>query len=355
MSEHEIKCPIWDTSAKMIPILGRFHPIIDSPRAGGRYDIEEWALVSMKLNSQQLDDATKAHLTSWLIEQRDQGVEYPLITLDTIEYAKQRRDLPIYKRLDRFLRYLSHMESYPGCIFSWREIDPQRAQAWSESKIIESLSSPEWLGAQTIGTRKIAALEEIKFFLTSLRERGWINFAGSNIHAPDAEFNLTVSGHAHLEELERVVTDSSQAFVAMWFDSSMENVWKAGIEPGIRDAGYQPFRIDRKELSNKIDDEIIAEIRRSRFVVCDVTCELIKHNGEQTAIHRGSVYYEAGFAHGLGIHVIFTCRKDVLEKIAFDTRQYPHIVWETPETLRRDLANRIAAVIGDGPLPKPQQ
>ena len=132
----------------------------------------------------------------------------------------------------------------------------------------------------------------------------------------------------------------------------MEDVWKAGIEPGIRDAGYKPSRIDRKGHTNKIDDEIIAEIRRSRFVVCDVTCELIEHNDEQTAIHRGSVYYEAGFAHGLNIPVIFTCRKDGLEKIAFDTRQYPHIVWERPETLRRALANRIAAVIGDGPEKK---
>ncbi len=135
----------------------------------------------------------------------------------------------------------------------------------------------------------------------------------------------------------------------MWFDDAMENVWRDGIKPAIEDAGYKALRIDRKEYTNKIDDEIIAEIRRSRFVVCDVTCELIEHNGEQIAIHRGSVYYEAGFAHGLNIPLIFTCRKDVLEKIAFDTRQYPHIVWGTPEELRYNLATRIAAVVGDGP------
>ena len=63
----------------------------------------------------------------------------------------------------------------------------------------------------------------------------------------------------------------------------------------------------------------------------------------------GGVYYEAGFAHGLDIPVIFCCRKDVLEKVHFDTRQYNHIVWEKPEELREKLANRIAAVIGDGP------
>ena len=66
---------------------------------------------------------------------------------------------------------------------------------------------------------------------------------------------------------------------------------------------------------------------------------------------RGGVYYEAGFAHGLGLQVIFTCRQDVIDKglIHFDTRQYNHIAWNTPEELRKRLADRIAGTIGDGP------
>ena len=80
----------------------------------------------------------------------------------------------------------------------------------------------------------------------------------------------------------------------------------------------------------------------SRFLVADFT------QGETGP--RGGVYYEAGFAHGLNIQVIFTCRKDALEKVHFDTRQYPHIVWETPQELRDKLAKRISSVLGDGPL-----
>ena len=52
---------------------------------------------------------------------------------------------------------------------------------------------------------------------------------------------------------------------------------------------------------------------------------------------HGGVYYEAGFAHGLNIPMVFTCRKDTLKNIHFDTRQYPHIVWETLEELRDGL------------------
>ena len=50
----------------------------------------------------------------------------------------------------------------------------------------------------------------------------------------------------------------------------------------------------------------------------------------------------------IGIEVIFICREDALQNVHFDTRQYNHIVWETPEELRQGLAARISAVIGDG-------
>ena len=127
----------------------------------------------------------------------------------------------------------------------------------------------------------------------------------------------------------------------MCFDDSTYSAWAAGIKLGIEDAGYEAVRIDQKEHVNKIDDEIIAEIKRSRFVVADFT------QGEDGA--RGSVYYEAGFAHGLGIEVNFACREDALQNVHFDTRQYNHIVWKKPEELRQRLAARISAVIGDGP------
>ena len=69
----------------------------------------------------------------------------------------------------------------------------------------------------------------------------------------------------------------------------------------------------------------------------------------RTAGSRGGVYYEVGFAHGLNLPVIFTCRKGAIEKVHFDTRQYNHIVWETAEELRDKLAKRISATIGDSP------
>ena len=180
--------------------------------------------------------------------------------------------------------------------------------------------------------------EELQFLTDYLIGKGWLE------ESTESTIGLivTVAGYSRLAELERAATVSSQAFVAMWFDESLQDAWTNGIKPAIENAGYSPIRIDNQEYIGRIDDEIIAEIRRSRFIVADFT------QGEDGA--RGGVYYEAGFAHGLDIPVVFTCNKDSIDDVHFDTSHYNHILWRSPEELRDRLENRIAAVIGDGPL-----
>ncbi len=136
----------------------------------------------------------------------------------------------------------------------------------------------------------------------------------------------------------------------MWFDSTMAEIYDRGIADAIVTAGYEPRRIDRVEHINKIDDEIIAEIRRSRFIVVDMTCGVAKlADGKEVTFDRGGVYFEAGFAMGLGLPVIWTVRADMVDKLHFDIRQYSHILWEGADDLREKLRNRIVAIMGEGP------
>lgn len=118
----------------------------------------------------------------------------------------------------------------------------------------------------------------------------------------------------------------------MHFHDSTESTWAEGIAPAIEGCYFRPVRIDKEDFLGKICDEIIAEIRQSRFLVADFTGQ------------RGGVYYEAGFAHGLGIPVIFVVRKNEVGKLHFDTRQFNHIVYETPEELKERLTQRIRAL-----------
>ncbi len=310
----ESLCPIWGTPASEESTDGRHGKLVDSPRAGGRYFITRTAIAGLT----QLDERGKARLTSWLVDQRRLGVKCPEIDSNTITMAKQQKDLSVHDRADRLLQYIGGQTVEIGDCFWFRSEDMFNTAiaAWSES----------------ISER------EVDYLLNYLREQYWIKrndppYANEDI--------LTIKGHARLAELEAANAESSKGFVAMWFDDSLKEAWEKGIKLGIKDAGYKPVRIDEQEHNDKIDDRIIAEIRRSRFVVADFT------QGEDGA--RGGVYYEAGFAHGLGIKVIFTCREDALQNVHFDTRQYNHIVWKTPEELRKGLADRISAVIGDGP------
>jgi hypothetical protein len=165
--------------------------------------------------------------------------------------------------------------------------------------------------------------------------QGWIT-ARRTVDPAGWDCRLTLEGWKRIAELRKVGRVSDQAFVAMWFDQGLFPAWSDGIEPALKDAGYNAVRVDRVEYNEKIDDKIIAEIRRSGLVVADFTGD------------RGGVYYEAGFAQGLGLPVIFTVRKDEVGRVHFDTRQYNHIAWETPAELRERLYDRVIATLGPG-------
>jgi hypothetical protein len=150
---------------------------------------------------------------------------------------------------------------------------------------------------------------------------------------------ITPRGYELLEQIREGNPESGIGFCAMWFADDLKPLWLEAIDPAIRAAGYEPKRIDQHEHVNRIDDEIVAMIRRSRFVVADFTGQ------------RGGVYFEAGYALGLGLRVIWLCRDDQLDTVHFDTRQYNFLKWKPGEyaDLAKRLQNRIEATLGRGP------
>ncbi|MDO8444944.1 MAG: hypothetical protein Q7T53_02395 [Deltaproteobacteria bacterium] len=176
---------------------------------------------------------------------------------------------------------------------------------------------------------------ELDETITFLKNTGRI---ASGMRRGKRTYKIVADGWAHLEELKKVNADSQQGFVAMWFDDSMMKIYDEAISHGILNAGYNPHLVINREHNGKIDDEIIAQIRRSRFMLADFTG------------HRGGVYYEAGFAKGLGIEVIWTCNKEALKDLHFDIRQYNCIDWTYDDLneFKRRIASRIEASIGHG-------
>lgn len=304
-----------------------------SPRAYGNYEISGTA----KKLVENLKDHQKAYLTSWLVDQHWAGNPLPLITSYDVERARTAVPKSIKERRDRLMRSILNHTPVLGQILAYREVamvrvtdDAYEDRFWSvKDALMAATESTKWDEVQKL-----------------------IAFAvGQDMISDQGGLSLTLAGHNYLDEIQASASANSiQAFVAMWFSDEMTSAYDQGIVPAIQAAGYKPMRIDRKEHNNKIDDEIIAEIRRSRFVVADFTCGMMRNNGGMTAVPRGGVYYEAGFAQGLGIPVIWMCSEDHIDHVHFDTRQFNHITWKTPDELREKLRNRIGAVLGDGPL-----
>jgi len=180
--------------------------------------------------------------------------------------------------------------------------------------------------------------QEFIYYIHSLIDRGFLQKTDIEPYIGDKLFSVTITadGWDYLEQLDRHIEERTQAFVAMSFSEDLKPIWVGPIFQAIKKAGYKPYRVDSEPHSERIDAKIISEIKNSRFVVADVT--------EQ----KRGVYFEAGYAQGLGLPVIWCVRKDDLENVHFDTRQYNHIVWEDPDDLENQLFDFICAIIGKG-------
>lgn len=128
--------------------------------------------------------------------------------------------------------------------------------------------------------------------------------------------------------------DSKTAFFAFnQRDELISTVVRAGAKKAAEIAGYASVIIDQIEHNDDITDRIIVEINRAKFVVGDMTGQ------------RPNVYFEVGYAMGMGKPVIWCVRKDEVEKLGFDIRQFNHILWESEDDLVRRLSVRINATI----------
>lgn len=311
-----VNCPICNQNQKRTWLgKGRDVTFFDCPTCG-EYGLSGEA--NLAINVLEKNDKTK--LSAYLRERDIRGD--PPITLLPQVNSEVSHEPPVIafkdaigehfpslvsERLDRTLQNIYRRSTYPG----------QRIQFSIE------VDYPVFFAENA---------EAMIFLLKTLGERGWIDRHPAMSYI---DIWLTESGWARIAELEigKTKKDSRQVFVAMCFEPSLEAAWKEGFKKAIEETGYKPVRIDLQEHNEKICDIIIAEIRKSRFLVADFTG------------HRGGVYYEAGFAKGLGMEVIWTCREIDLENAHFDTRQYNHIVWKDEKDLWEKLKRRIEATI----------
>ena len=323
-------CPVTGYArATQISSTGDYQRFLCEP-LGGEYKLSGSSVQSVT----EISAPAKAKLASWIVDQIRLGAA-PNITSKVLQLVIAQPRSGVMQRVHRLYRFLGH-----ALVSIDRSIPISSNMMSGDKHNLEAetnrVAARAW--TESASDDELEALIDYGVAQNYLKQGAY-----------SSTLMLTVDGWSMLEQLNRKDSILDQAFVAMWFGPEVSSAYHDGIAPAIRDAGYVPMRIDQKEHANRIDDEIIAEIRRSRFVVADFTCGVVDDGGMPVAIPRGGVYYEAGFAQGLGIPVIWMCREDHIDHVHFDTRQFNHITWTDAADLKDKLKKRIGAVLGDGP------
>lgn len=121
-------------------------------------------------------------------------------------------------------------------------------------------------------------------------------------------------------------------FIAMPIDESdplLEDVLDSIKEVALR-CELVAERIDEKQSNERITDRILESIQKAEYVVVDLTN------------NRPNVFYEAGYAHGIGKIPIYIARRET--KLEFDLKDYPVIFFRNMKELKDRLEKRLRGI-----------
>jgi hypothetical protein len=119
--------------------------------------------------------------------------------------------------------------------------------------------------------------------------------------------------------------DSKLVFVIMAYTSDMDPVFE-GIAEAARSTGLEAKRVKDVPGDYRISSQIMSMISGARIVVADLTHE------------RPNVYFELGYARGLGRPVV-TCAREGTQ-IHFDVADWAYIPYSDSRVIERQLIER---------------
>ena len=103
-------------------------------------------------------------------------------------------------------------------------------------------------------------------------------------------------------------------FVLMPFKEEFDDVYKLGIKKACDNAGSYAERLDDQIFQDSILQRVYNQIAKADVIVADMTGR------------NPNVFYETGYAHALGKHVILLTKNT--DDIPFDLKHYPHIIYK---------------------------
>ncbi len=183
---------------------------------------------------------------------------------------------------------------------------------------------------------------EFNLMVSTLNDIGYLQERQARFGEYDCGYFITIEGMKYAESLLSGNTRSTTVFVAVQCTDDLKPVYEKGVKAACDVFGLSALIINTSDNEESIADKVIAGIKTSRFVIADFTNNAL------------CVYYEVGYAKGLGRDVIKTCRKTWFEEekdgkrvnqLYFDMERDNLILWQDEKDLKRKLEDRIRAVL----------
>jgi len=297
------RCPICGTlsATPLDPLGGRDALGYRCPRCGPYYLTgTATAVVPSLVQQHRLNVSLLSHhLRIWFDGHRKPTV---IFENDLKPYQEDLAYTPPQQQFDRLVLWVGAKQ---GAQHEWAEA--------TDHELAARIGTPVGSDQNELG---------LAWIVENFQDRGLFTFRRGDGPKP-AQYRLTSNGWIRYGDLSRRVVDSRNAFMAMQFgDGQMDLVLKECFKPAAERAGFALRPLNERPEAGLIDNRIRAAIRTARFVVADLT-------------HANSgAYFEAGFAEGLGIPVIYTCRTDVFKSTEpkvrphFDTNHMQTVQWD---------------------------
>ena len=163
---------------------------------------------------------------------------------------------------------------------------------------------------------------QFKLVCGLVAKEGWVNFDpfGPLYHNPSKSQSVQLTEKGENEYLKEVSRRRSNiVFVAMAYGKDRtEKFYHSVLYPTIKKLKLQPFRMDTdNSKAGLIDNAMLYNIQTSKFVIAELSDK------------NPGAYWEAGYAEGLGIKVIYACeKKQFKKKLHFDVNHRNTVLWE---------------------------
>lgn len=275
-------CPICDQDAQIFRVFSSREAGIECNICG-----KFFATDGDRDSFFRIDDNTKVAIQSFIREKNIDEIE-PHLNEVNFQNLPKISKTPI-ERIDMFLLNLEKIAdgNFSHNFEIWYDNDAPLAHAKNGNEMHYILK----------------VMEEMRMFASQY-------FAEQNVNMM---FCLSVDAWQRIDEIKKGNPNSNQGFVACWFHDSHDK-YRRAAEKGIECAGFKAISIKEKHYPETIIAKALGEIRKSRFLIADLTKQ------------RSTVFVEIGFALGLGIDVFFIVSKkyweDEKDNLEFYSKNY---------------------------------